>query len=428
MGRREKILLILLVSAVVGWRALPILRAMVLGRLDEDSRRIEALKVTAARLDDKEFQLQIDQRRMSDWKDRSLPPEPAEAQRLYQEWLNDLAELAGISSLRVTPEPLQVTPNYRTVRVTVKGQSTFEQLTYFLHEFHRVDLLHRIQALKVEGPPNPGGPLKISVTAEGLCLHDALPRSHLFPRAELADSLPRSFDTLKVASAEGFPKEAGFTVRIENVPGAESNAEFVKVTKISGNQWTVQRAVEGTSKAYHAAKAEVELFPVRFDQNDLKLEDRRKALAKHPFVQPVPPRIQIADSNDPARQTKLMGTILADNEHTAWLYNEVTKFNTVVKKGMPISVGDIQGTVVEIEPDAVQIKRADGVWRLAIGKDLRSMTRVAAGGARRLDVFGLFRRLSGRARGEAGNPPDGGRSRSRSRRSRRPEMSFESRP
>ena len=99
-----------------------------------------------------------------------------------------------------------------------------------------------------------------------------------------------------------------------------------------------------------------------------------------------------------------MGTILADNEHTAWLYNEVTKFNTVVKKGMPISVGDIQGTVVEIEPDAVQIKRADGVWRLAIGKDLRSMTRVAAGGARRLDVFGLFRRLSETARRRSRQP------------------------
>jgi len=184
MGKREKILLILLVSAVVGWRGLPILRAMVLGRLDDDSRRIEALKASAAGLDEKEFKLQINQRRMSDWKDRSLPPEPAEAQRLYQEWLNDLAELAGISALRVTPEPMQVTPNtsIRAVRVSVKGQATFEQLTYFLHEFHRVDLLHRIQALKVEGPPNPGGPLKIVLTAEGLCLQDTPSRNHLFPR------------------------------------------------------------------------------------------------------------------------------------------------------------------------------------------------------------------------------------------------------
>ena len=150
--------------------------------------------------------------------------------------------------------------------MTVKGQSTFEQLTYFLHEFHRVDLLHRIQALKVEGPPNPGGPLKISVTAEGLCLHDALPRSHLFPRAELADSLPQKFRHAQGRLGRGIPERARLYRPHRKCSRAESNAEFVTVTKISGNQWTVQRAVEGTSKAYHAAKAEVELFPVRFDQ------------------------------------------------------------------------------------------------------------------------------------------------------------------
>jgi len=427
MRRREKILVILLVSAVVGWRGLPILRAMVLGRLDADAQRIEALKSAAAVLDDKAWDLKINQRRMSDWIDRSLPPEAAEAQRLYQEWLNDLADSAGISSLRVTPEPLQVTPDasYKAVRVSLKGQSTFEQLTYFLHQFYRADLLHRIQALKVEGPTNPGDPLKVLLTAEALCLRDAPPRSHLFPRTELADSLPRSFDTLKVKSAEGFPKEPGFTVRIDNVPGAESIAEFVTVTKISGNQWTVQRAVEGSTKAYHPAKTEVELFPVRFDQRDVTLDDRRKALAKHPFVQPVPPRIQTADSNDPARQTKLMGTILADNEHTAWLYNDATKINTVVKKGMPIGVGDVQGTVVEIEPDGIQIKRGTELWRLAIGKNLRSMTRVVAGGGDD-SMFSGFSDDSPDARpGESGTPSDRGR---RTRRFRRPEMNFESGP
>jgi hypothetical protein len=418
MGRREKILLILLVTAVVGWRGLPILRAMVLGRLDDDSRRIEVLKASAAVLEDKEFKLHINERRMSDWKDRSLPPEAAEAQRLYQEWLNDLAELAGISSLRVTPEPMQVTPNasFRAVRVSLKGEATFEQLTYFLHEFHRCDLMHRIQALKVEGPPIPGGPLKILLTAEGLCLQDAPPRSHLLPRDELSDSLPRSFDTLKVASADEFPKEPGFSVRIDN--------ELVTVTKISGNNWTIQRAAEGTSKAYHAAKSEVELFPVRFDQKDLKLDDRRKALAKHPFVQPTPPRIQIADSNDPARQTKLMG-IIFDGEHSAWLFNESTRSNTVVHKGTPISVGDIQGTVTAIEPTVIQIKRGDEVWQLAIGKDLRSMTRAGSGGDDSV-LSGFSEESAGSRGGESRNP--GGRDRSRSRRSRRPDANSEPEP
>lgn len=421
MQRREKILLIFFVSAIVIWRGLPILRAMVLGRLDEASLRIQALNKDEAVLEDKEFQLQINQRRMSDWTERSLPPEPAEAQRLYQEWLNDLAELAGISSLRVTPEPLQTAPtdiSFRSVRVSVKGEATFEQLTYFLHEFYRADLLHRVQALKVESP-GPGAPLKIVLMAEGLCVHGAQPRSHLFPRTELAESLPRSFDTLKVSSVEGFPKEPGFVLRIDN--------ELATVTKIDGNKVHVKRAVEGTAKAYHANKAEVELFPVRFDQQQISLDDRKKTLAKHPFVQPAPPQAQVVDTNDPARQTKLMGTILTEGEPTAWLYNDVTHFNTVVKKGTTISIGDIQGTVEAVEANSIQIKRGQDLWRLKMGKDLRSMTRSESGGSddSMLSGFSDDAPPEGRS-GEPRNPS--GRDRFRGRRVRRPEFNFESRP
>lgn len=104
MKHREKILLALFVSAIVVWRGLPMLRAMVLGRLDNDVRRLAVLKSTKTGIDDKEFKLQISQRKMAEWLEQSLPPEPVEAQRLYQEWLTDLAEAAGIANIRVTPE------------------------------------------------------------------------------------------------------------------------------------------------------------------------------------------------------------------------------------------------------------------------------------------------------------------------------------
>jgi hypothetical protein len=426
MPRERKILVILLVCVVAGWWGLPILRRMVLGRLDDDVLRIQSLKSAAAALEDKEFQVQINQRRMNEWIDRSLPPEPVEAQRLYQEWLNDLAEVAGISNLRVTPEPLQVNLNasFRTVRVSVKGTSTFEQLTYFLHEFYRVDLLHRVQSLKVEGPTNPGEPLKILVTAEGLCLHDAVQRKYLFPRTELANSLPRSFDMVKVASTEGFPSEPGFMVRLEGTPTEPS--ELVSVTKISGNTWTVKRAAEGSTKVYHPSKADVELFPVRYEQKALSLDERRKALVKHPFVQPIPPRVQVADGDDAARQTKLIMTSLEDKEHIAWLLNVVTRQNTVVKKGTTISVGDVSGTVVAIEDGSIQIKRGTELWQLALGRDLRSMTRAEAGSGDD-SVFSGFSDDSPESRGRESRNASG-RDGNRSRRFRRPEFKMESGP
>lgn len=439
MKRREKILLILFVSAIVLWRGLPVLRAMVLGRLDDDTRRIAALKVARTGIEDKEFKLQIAQRKMSEWLDRSLPPEPVESQRLYQEWLNDLAEVAGISNIRVSPEPLQSTSDktFRSVRVSVKGEATFEQLTYFLHQFYRTDLLHRIQALKVEGPPSPGGPLKITIMAEGLCLRDAPERDHLFPRTELAESFPKSFDSLTVASSEEFPKKPGFIVRIENTEerggggrgagggGGQRGGEYAIVTKIDGNKWTVKRAVEGSTKAYHAAKSEVELFPVRFEAKDLSLEDRKKALAKHPFVQPVPPAAAVVDTNDPARQTRLMSiTTLTDAEPSALLMNDSTRTATVVKKGSSISVGDMEGTVEAIEGNSIQVKRNGQLWNLAIGKNLRSMTRGEASSPDD-SMFSGFSDETPDGRGGDGNSRGG---RGRSRRPRRPEINFDSRP
>jgi hypothetical protein len=430
MKRREKILLAFFVSAILVWRGLPMLRAMVLGRLDDDTRRIAALKSTKTGIEEKEFKLQINQRKMGEWLEQSLPPEPVEAQRLYQEWLTDLAEAAGIAQIRVTPEPLQVTPDktFRSVRVSVKGEATFEQLTYFLHQFYRTDLLHRIQALKVEGPPTPGGPLKITVVAEGLCLRDATERNHLFPRTELAQSLPRSFDTLKVASSDEFPKEPGFIIRIDNGEERSSGqhgGEYATVTKIDGDKWTVKRAVEGSTKAYHAAKSEVELFPVRFDQKGSTLEERKKALAKHPFVEPVPPAVAVADTNDPARQTKLIGTTLTESEHSAWLFNEITRINTVVKTGSSISIGDVQGTVDAIEPNSIRVKRGDQLWNLAIGKDLRSMTRGETGNSDDSMYTGFPEEGPD---GRGGDPGSRGGRGGRSRRSRRSEMNYDPRP
>ena len=97
-----------------------------------------------------------------------------------------------------------------------------------------------------------------------------------FPRTELADSLPRSFDTVKVTSTEGFPSEPEFMVRIE---GPTEPSELVTVTKIAGNKWTVKRAAEGARRSTIPPKAEVELFPVRYEQPAVSLDERRKALS-----------------------------------------------------------------------------------------------------------------------------------------------------
>ncbi len=382
MQRREKILLSLLVGAVIVWRGWGIVRGIFLGRLDERTAQLSSLKDTQEALSDKQLKLLQTMKRMGEWKNRSLPPETLEALRLYQQWLTDLGQTSGLSQLHVTPEQRQGNgPHYKTISVKVTGEGTFEQLATFLHEFQRIALLHRISSIKVEGPKT-SGPLKLTMIAEGISFEDGAPRTRLMARTTLADSLPKTFDSVKVASTEGFPEEPGFSVRIEK--------ELAIVTKISGNTWTLKRGLDGTALARHAPKAEVELYPIRTERKDIKLDDVRKALVANPFVKPGAVT-RTVDPNDPARQTRLMASTADNEEQTAYLYNAQTKSQTVVHKGTEISVGDVTGTVVAVEPKYIQIKRGSDIFQLNIGKDLRSMIPTAAlngGGADLMDVFG----------------------------------------
>jgi hypothetical protein len=366
MQRREKILALLLISAVLAWYGSGIVHRIFLGRLDERKDKLALVKETQANVSAKEQNLLNTMKKMGDWRDRSLPNEPLEALRLYQQWLTDLGQTSGITQLHVTPEQRQANgPGWKSISVKVTGEGTFEQLTTFLHEFQRIALLHRIASIKVEGPKT-SGPLKVTMVAEGLLFDDSAPKTRLLARTTLAESLPRSFDSAKVVSTEGFPTEPGFGLRIEK--------ELVLVTKVDGDKWTVKRALEGTTKASHPPKSEVEIYPVRPERKDIKLEDVRKALVANPFVKPGAVTRTI-DPNDPARQTRLMASVAEPDDQSACLYNAQTKAQTVVRKGTEISIGDIQGTVVAVEPKYIHIKRGNDVYQLNIGKDLRSMVR-----------------------------------------------------
>ncbi|HXY32594.1 MAG TPA: hypothetical protein VEI07_00115 [Planctomycetaceae bacterium] len=374
MQRREKILGALLIVALLGWQGWGFVRHLVLGRLDDRTAALARLKESQEALLDKEHKLLETMKRMGEWKNRSLPPDALEGLRLYQQWLTDLGQTAGITQLHVTPEQRQGTgPGVKTISAKVTGQATFEQLATFLHEFQRIAILHRITGLKVEGPKTTG-PLKLTIIAEAVSFEGLAPRTRLLARTTLAESLPRSFDTAKVTSTEGFPKEPGFGIRIEK--------ELVQVTKVDGDKWTVKRALEGTSKASHPPKSEVELYPIRDERKDIKLEDVKKALVANPFVKPGPVT-QTVDPNDPARQTRLISSVADSEDQDACLYNAQTKSQTVVRKGTEISIGDIQGTVVAIEPKYIHIKRGNDIWQLNLGKDLRSMVRAddLSGGA-----------------------------------------------
>lgn len=409
MQRREKILSIALLTALLiammGWWGLPLLRGVFLGPLEERWSQIDRLETQKKRLEVDELKVIQSMKQMRAWREHSLPPDPLEAQGLYMEWLTDLAQRAQIGALHVIPEQREGGGNaFKVVSITLKGEATFEQLVKFLYDFQRADLLHRLAALKIDSPKNPGGPLTVTMTAEGLCLQSVPPRDRLLAHSQLAASLPRSFDTLKVVSGKEFPSEPGFNVQIDN--------EILAVTKIAGDDWTVKRAVEGTTADRHKEKADVELFPVRADRMKPSLEERKKELANHPFAR------AIIAVDETARQTRLMGSVTSEKDPVAWLYNASNRSRTEVRKGTAISIGDIRGTVVAVEPTCIRIERNGAVWQVNMGRNLQSMRRVDDGGMDDGGLSDFSMDPSGAPAGSRGPRGPGGNGRNRFNRSR----------
>ena len=302
MQQREKNLLIGLVAAVLLWQGGKVLSSTFLEPLWTRQKDLEKLQESVSEKNKGLILLARQKKQMEGWKRRSLPPDPASmlkrtagtqggprpsasnAQRLYQDWLLDLAVLSGFEQLKISPERMTVSPDnvYVSVHVKIDAEPRYEQLCRFLDRFYRTDLLHRITSIRIQSTEAEGDPfLKVLIEAEGLALIDAPQRRQLFAQTTLVEDLPEDGTTLKLKSVEGFPEKPGFLIRVKN--------EFVTVTAMEGNVWTVERAQDGTTAASVPAGSIVEDAPRNPDVAFRTDEQIKQLLASNVFLKPVPP-------------------------------------------------------------------------------------------------------------------------------------------
>ena len=95
MQKREKILAIALGSVVLLWFGLPILESSFVEPLVQLANDEERLQEEANEKFDEQLELRKKVKQLAQWRQKSLPPDPLDAQRLYQEWLVDLAQMCG---------------------------------------------------------------------------------------------------------------------------------------------------------------------------------------------------------------------------------------------------------------------------------------------------------------------------------------------
>lgn len=267
MQKREKILAALFGAVILIWLGMPVIDSTFIEPVESRQNQLKVLNQQIDQREQQELELMRSAGQLGDWGAHSLPPDEHDAQRLYLEWLDDLAELSGFSDLKLSPgRRIRERKTYIAVQVSLEGTATYDQLCHFLLHFYQTELLQNIISLELTSTgTSKANRLEIKMTAEGLALTDAKPREQLFPRAKLAETL--NFDSTKMKSQKNsdFPSEAPFRIRIDQ--------EFLTVNEIDGDIWTVVRGANQTVPAQHDAGTPFELALLnQFAEGNTKLE------------------------------------------------------------------------------------------------------------------------------------------------------------
>ncbi|MBD3673980.1 MAG: putative Ig domain-containing protein [Planctomycetaceae bacterium] len=283
MNQREKKLALLFGLVILYWFGKPMYVSWFVDPIDEKKIQLQTLLDSVDTLEIKDMQLLAAQTRVVNATRMALPPEELVAQRLYQEWVTELANMYQFRNPQVKPEGRSSRGKvYTAVRVGLSAQASYEQICRFLAAFENADILHRVSGLRLECDEHRGNPLvEITLSAEALALPNSPMRETIFPRFRLNQVLSQTATTFTPKTPAGFPEDQSFLVRI--------GSELIQVLPGNSRQWTLKRGYEGTIAANHEPGAEVELFQLRKDRPLISEQDLQRIIDGNFFVKPAPP-------------------------------------------------------------------------------------------------------------------------------------------
>lgn len=112
-------------------------------------------------------------KRLSDWRNRSLPTDQQVAESLYQDWIRSQATGAGMTVTQITDKS-GVTRNaqFGEAALELRAEGTLAQLADFLYRFYTAPHLHRISNASITAADG-GQKLSLVMTATALILADS---------------------------------------------------------------------------------------------------------------------------------------------------------------------------------------------------------------------------------------------------------------
>jgi len=396
MTERERLLAIVVgaCAAVIGiWMGWGFYAGMV------SSRRasIDALSRDVSAQSNQLKNIAKASKKISEYEERSLPPDTALARSLYQSWLLNKLEDAGLRDQVVSPSGQRpVERNFVQQTFSVSGKGRYEQIVKLLHDLYRVDMLHRVSRMSLK-PIKDSKELDLQLTLDALSLYTAAPATELKETPSKRLKLPNLLDYQtsivgrnifsppnKVPQLSGLGRQRATTNRSVEITAKANDPdpldkvlfELVKSptkdARLDANgrfTWTPRQP--GDYEFEIAVRDDN--FPPRFitDKLIVTVSDPPKVVAPPP----PPPRDPDEEPKlafDNAKHTVLSAVISVGAEGEIWLFVRPTRELLKLHEGENFAIGSIKGTVREILDD-------EFIYESANKKTKGKMLRVAKG-------------------------------------------------
>lgn len=333
-------------------------------------------------------------KKLAAYEQRALPSNIEKAQALYQTWLLDQVQKHGLRDAKVAAISRQNGRGvYQLMAFSVKGQANLIQVAKLLYDFHAVDHLHRIRRLRLK-PIEGTTDIDVDMMVESLSMPGALDRGNLkgqpsnrlvhgdvdayvkmiatrnfFAPPHLPPSLTvgnkSSYsrgETVQFSARGEDPEKTPVTYSI-----AKTNLEDARIDPKTGEfRWNAKENGEGYEVTIVATDGGM---PAKSTTKTVKFAVKDPPPRPAPVATaPPPPKF------DTAKFTFLTGVIGTDveGESEAWLQVRTTGQMLKLRAGADFDVGSLQGKIVHIGEQEIEIETADGKRLVVyVGENLR---------------------------------------------------------
>ncbi len=304
--------------------------------------------------------------RMTTYEERSLPPKTTVASSVYQTWLQELFEKAGLSQPQVTiGKGKEKKKLFASQKFTVHSQGSLPQIVKLLHGFYSADYMHRISKLHLR-PIKDSKNLDVLIDFEAMSLERAADTAALQERPADRLALKDVGEYVRIisernlfGSANRAPQISGLgeqkAIRGErtefsargNDPDkldkltykvVKSGASDARLDSTSGRlTWTPR----SKGKYEFIIRATDDGWPAKSSKDELLI-----VTVEDPPPPPVEPPRKLAF--DDAKFTYLTAVIQAGGIGEIWLTIRPKGQTLKLGVGDPFEVGSIKGTVTAI--------------------------------------------------------------------------------